>query len=66
MLPDDLPEFEFVVSNVLGQMMATGHREWGGNYKQFDLSQQVDGVYFISIRSVDRTWKYKVVKADRE
>ncbi|MBL0018133.1 MAG: T9SS type A sorting domain-containing protein [Bacteroidetes bacterium] len=62
MLPDDLPEFEFVVTNVLGQTMATGHREWGGSYKQFDLSQQVDGVYFISIRSADKTWKYKVVK----
>jgi hypothetical protein len=65
-LPNDLLEFDFVVTNVLGQGIASGHREWGGNYKQFDLSQQVDGVYFISIRSSDKTWKYKVVKAMRE
>ncbi len=64
MLPYEVEAFDFAVSNVLGQVVQSGHRALGDAFRHFDLSDAVDGVYFIAVRSERGTWGYRVVKGE--
>jgi hypothetical protein len=56
-LPEDVGVFEYSITNLVGQVLAKGSQET----RTFDLSGFVDGVYFITLRSGEAVWKFKVM-----
>ena len=55
-------EYNFVVRNVIGQTVSTSTETISGNYiKTINLSNQTDGIYFLTVKSANSEVTAKIV-----
>ena len=55
-------EYTFVVRNVIGQTVSIDSETINGNYiKTINLSNQTDGIYFLTVKSADSEITAKIV-----
>ena len=55
-------EYTFVVRNVIGQTVSTSTETISGNYiKTINLSNQTDGIYFLTVKSAESEITAKIV-----